>query len=68
MRSPDEYLTGWQAQLSSAKRQLKYFQSGKMRWRVNGVDRSDAHIATLKRVIESIKAARCLRRGTKFAT
>ena len=55
MPSQTDYLAEWQAQLASAKRQLGYFESGKMRWKVSGVDRSDAHIATLKRVIEGIE-------------
>lgn len=55
MPSQDEYLADWKAQLASAKRQLGYFESGKMRWKVNGVDRSDSHIAALKRAIEGIE-------------
>jgi len=55
VQSQDEYIAEWQAQLASAKRQLDYFESGKMRWKVNGVDRSDVHIAALKRAIGGIE-------------
>lgn len=55
MQTNDEFLAEWEEKLASAKRQLGYFESGKMRWKVNGVDRSDHHIAMLKRVIESIE-------------
>jgi hypothetical protein len=55
MKSQEDYLAEWQTQLASAKRQLGYFEAGKMRWKVSGVDRSDAHIATLKKVIASIE-------------
>jgi hypothetical protein len=55
MKSQDEYVAEWQAQLASAKRQLGSFETGKMRWKVNGVDRTDSHIAALKRAIEGIE-------------
>ena len=55
MKTHAEFLAEWRDWLRSAKRQLGYFESGKMRWKVNGVDRSDQHIATLRRVIESIE-------------
>lgn len=55
MQSQEEYLAQWSAQLEAAKQQLGYFESGKMRWKMNGVDRSDAHIAALKRIIGSIE-------------
>lgn len=51
----EDYLTQWQNQLASARRQLGYFESGRMRFKMNGVDRSDQHVATLKRIIESIE-------------
>jgi hypothetical protein len=55
MQSQEEYLAEWSERLEEAKRQLGYFESGKMRWMTNGVDRSDAHIAALKRIIGSIE-------------
>jgi hypothetical protein len=55
MQSQAEYLAGWQEQLASAKRQLGYFEDGKMRWKVSGIDRSETHIAALKRAIEGIE-------------
>lgn len=60
MQSQVEYLAEWQAQLASAKRQLGYFETGEMRWKVNGVDHSDSHIAALKKAsggIEKLLAA-----------
>lgn len=55
MQSQVEYVAEWQAQLASAKQQLGYFETGKMRWKVNGVDRSDSHMAALKKAIVGIE-------------
>lgn len=55
MKSQEDYLAEWQSQLASAQRQLGYFESGKMRWKINGVDRTDAHVRALKRVIASLE-------------
>jgi hypothetical protein len=55
MQTNDEYLVDWNKQLASAKRQLDYFETGKMRWKINRFDRSDHHVAMLKRAIESIE-------------
>ena len=51
----DEDIAGWRNQLASAKRQLGCFESGNMRWKVNGVDRSDDHIAALRGIINNIE-------------
>lgn len=55
MQSQAGYIAEWQSQLASAKQQLGYFENGKMRWKVNGVDRSDSHIAALKKAIGGIE-------------
>ena len=55
MQTQDEQLGEWRAQLASAKRQLGFFESGRMRWLANGVDRSDAHVAALKQTISGIE-------------
>ena len=51
----DEDIAGWRNQMASAKGQLGYFESGNMRWKVNGVDRSDDHIAALRGIINNIE-------------
>lgn len=51
----NDYLAEWKAQLASAKRQLDRFETGKMRWKVNGVDRTDFHISALKKTIANIE-------------
>lgn len=55
MKDQEQLISEWKTQLVSAKKQLGYFESGKMRWKINGVDRSDHHIAMLKKVIENIE-------------
>lgn len=55
MKSQEELIAEWQAQLASAKRQLGDFETGRLRWKVSGVDRSDTHIAALKEVIASVE-------------
>jgi hypothetical protein len=55
MQSQEEAVAQWQAQLASAQGQLSNFQTGRMRWKVNGVDRTDSHIAALKHTIEGIE-------------
>jgi hypothetical protein len=52
--NPEIYVAHWQKQLASAKRQLSYFEKG-MRWKTQGVDRTDAHVAMLKRTISQIE-------------
>lgn len=52
MQSQEEALSEWRAQLASAQGQLSNFQTGRMCWKVNGIDRTDSHIAALKHTIE----------------
>ncbi|PHR19457.1 MAG: hypothetical protein COA41_07190 [Sphingopyxis sp.] len=55
MKDQEQLIAEWKTQLASARKQLGNFESGKMRWKINGVDRSDHHIAMLKKVIETIE-------------
>jgi hypothetical protein len=50
----DEMLALYQEQLVAAQRQLGYFEKG-MRWKTGGVDRTDFHIQTLKKIIENLE-------------
>lgn len=52
--SRDDYIAEWEKQLASAQRQLSYFKNG-MRWKSQGVDRTDVHIASLKKAIANIE-------------
>jgi hypothetical protein len=52
--SRDDYIAEWEAQLASANRQLDYFKRG-MRWKMQGVDRTDIHIAALQKTIANIE-------------
>jgi hypothetical protein len=52
--SRDDYIAEWEAQLASANRQLGYFKKG-MRWKMQGMDRTDVHIAALKKTIANIE-------------
>lgn len=55
MKTHEEYLAEYQAQMDSARRQLRWFETGKMVWKISGVDRTDSHKAALRRVIESLE-------------
>lgn len=55
MKDQEQLIAEWKTQLGSARKQLGNFESGKMRWKINCVDRSDHHIAMLKKVIETIE-------------
>ena len=50
----EEYVAHWERQLTEAKRQLSYFEKG-MRWKIQNVDRTDAHVAMLERTIAQIE-------------
>jgi hypothetical protein len=52
--SRDDYIAEWEGQLASAKRQLSAFKRG-MRWTMQGVDRTDIHVAALKKAIANIE-------------
>lgn len=52
--SREDYIAEWERQLASAKQQLTYFKRG-MRWKSQGVDRTDVHVAALKKAIANIE-------------
>lgn len=47
-------MANYQDQLSHVQRQLRNFNLG-MRWKVSGVDRTDSHVATLKKMRDNIR-------------
>ena len=55
MKSSEEYLAEYLDQWSSLKRQLAAFETGKMRWKISGVDRTDHHMDRLRHVIDSME-------------
>ncbi|MFL6758561.1 hypothetical protein [Sphingomonas sp.] len=51
----DEFIAHWEGELASLRRQLGYFEQGKMRWKFAGKDRTEDHKALLKKMIGSIE-------------